>query len=58
MYERIININEEEVLREADEIIAGELDELNRKMAEEPSEPEPETVIAEEAEATAAGDAE
>ena len=31
MYERIININEEEVLREADEIIAGELDELNRK---------------------------
>ena len=35
-----------------------QLDELNRKMAEEPSEPEPETVIAEEAEATAAGDAE
>ena len=31
MYERIININEEEVLREADEIIAGELDELNRR---------------------------
>lgn len=31
MYERIININEEEVLREADEIIADRLEELNRK---------------------------
>lgn len=35
-----------------------QLDELNRKMAEEPSEPEPETVIAEEAESSASGDAE
>ena len=31
MYKRNITIDEEEVLREADEIIAGELDELNRK---------------------------
>ena len=31
MYKRTISIDEEEVLREADEIIAGELDELNRK---------------------------
>ena len=31
MYTRIIKVNEEELLREADEIIADELDELNRK---------------------------
>jgi hypothetical protein len=30
MYTRTITIDEEDVLREADEIIAGELDELNR----------------------------
>ena len=31
MYKKTITIDEEELLREADEIIAGELDELNRK---------------------------